>query len=70
MSKQLIFMMVTMAYFSLRSFADPFWAVLLYYGLAVFRPQYIWEWALPQGIRWSLIAAIVAVVTLFLNIPI
>jgi probable O-glycosylation ligase (exosortase A-associated) len=65
--KQTIFMVVVMAYFSLRSIVDPFWGVMLYYGLAVLRPQSIWEWSLPSGVRWSFMAAMVAVVTLVLN---
>jgi len=43
--------------------------VLLYYALAIYRPQYIWKWALPPEIRWSLIAAIVAILTVVLNLP-
>lgn len=68
-SKQMIFLVGTMGFFSLRSFADPFWGILMYYGLAVLRPQAIWEWSLPKGIRWSLFAAIVAIVTAIMNVP-
>lgn len=35
----------------------PFWAVLLYYFCAVLRPQFIWQWSLPDGVRWSMLAA-------------
>ncbi len=66
-TKQLIFVVVLMAYFSLRSLAQPFWAVLMYYALAVLRPQAIWEWSLPQNVRWSFFAAIVAMVSTALN---
>jgi probable O-glycosylation ligase (exosortase A-associated) len=47
----------------------PFWAVLLYYTLAVLRPQYLWKWALPIDVRWSLLAAAMLVASLFLNAP-
>jgi len=59
--KQTLFLVVSMLVLTFRSVADPFWAVLMYYGLAVLRPQAIWEWALPPGVRWSLIAAVVAI---------
>ncbi len=59
--KQTILLIGLMLYFSCRAFIDPFWAVLMYYGLAVLRPQYIWQWSLPKGIRWSLYAALVAI---------
>ncbi len=65
--KQMIFLVGLILYFSVRSLADPFWAVLLYYGLAVLRPQAIWDWALNPNIRWSLIAAILAMVSVILN---
>ncbi len=59
--KQTILLIAMMLYFSCRAFVDPFWAILMYYGLAVLRPQYIWQWSLPKGIRWSLYAALVAI---------
>ena len=65
-SKQMIFLVCTMGFFTVRSFVDPFWGVLMYYGLAVLRPQAIWDWALPE-FRWSLLAALVAIVTTILN---
>jgi probable O-glycosylation ligase (exosortase A-associated) len=57
--KQLILLIAVMLFMSLRAIRDPFWAVLMYYGFSVLRPQAIWEWALPSGIRWSFYAAIV-----------
>ena len=39
-------------------FAGPFVAVAVYYLFAVLRPQYLWEWALPQGVSWSQYVAI------------
>lgn len=65
--KQLLFLMTSMGYLTFRSFYDPFWAVLMYYGLAVLRPQALWNWALPEGIRWSLYAAILAIVLVILR---
>jgi probable O-glycosylation ligase (exosortase A-associated) len=46
---------------------QPFWGVLLYYTLAVLRPQYLWEWALPIEIRWSLAAAVIVLIGFGLN---
>jgi len=66
--KQTLFLIAMMAYFTFRSIADPFWAVLMYYGLDVLRPQFIWWWALPPGVRWSLYAAVVAIVFTTLHI--
>jgi probable O-glycosylation ligase (exosortase A-associated) len=66
--KQLIFFLGVTVYFGIRSLVDPFWGLLLYYGFAVLRPQFLWNWALPVEIRWSLIAAVVAWVSYLLNI--
>ncbi|MCC6581597.1 MAG: O-antigen ligase family protein [Phycisphaeraceae bacterium] len=45
----------------------PFWGILLYYSLAVLRPQYLWEWALPVQLRWSLYAAVIVLVSVVIN---
>ena len=66
--KQTVFLILMMAYCTFRSLFDPFWAVLLYYGLAVLRPQAIWDWALPKDIRWSLFAALLAIFVSTLHI--
>lgn len=55
--KQLLFLMMVTTACGLGSLWSPFWAVLLYYGLATLRPQNIWDWALPIQVRWSLLAA-------------
>ncbi len=47
---------------------QPFWGLLLYYGLAVLRPQYMWEWALPVEWRWSLFAAAIVVFSVLVNL--
>src|SRR5438270_11957778 len=31
---------------------SPFWGVAVYYLFAVLRPQYLWDWALPEA-AWS-----------------
>lgn len=66
--KQTLFVIVAMLYFTARSFVDPFWGVLMYYGLGVLRPQFLWKWALPEGVRWSLYAAIIAIVTALIHL--
>ncbi|HCD34876.1 MAG TPA: hypothetical protein DER01_20880 [Phycisphaerales bacterium] len=45
----------------------PFWGILLYYTLAVLRPQYLWNWALPMQLRWSLFASLIVFVSLMIN---
>lgn len=45
----------------------PFWGILLYYTLAVLRPQYLWNWALPMQLRWSLFASLIVFASLLLN---
>lgn len=47
---------------------SPFWGVLLYYTLAVLRPQYLWAWALPMDVRWSLLAALIVLIGVMLNV--
>ena len=37
---------------------EPFWGVAVYYLFAVLRPQFMWEWALPEGINWSRFVAL------------
>lgn len=46
----------------------PFWGVLLYYSLAVLRPQHLWEWALDDSIRWSLLAALITLISFWLHL--
>ncbi len=47
----------------------PFWAILLYYVLAILRPQHHWEWAMPFNVRWSLIAAVLVLLATFMRMP-
>jgi len=65
--RQTLFLITVTGYCTFRSFAEPFWAVLMYYGLAVLRPQSIWGWALPRSVRWSLFAALAAIGTAVLQ---
>lgn len=46
----------------------PFWGVLLYYTLAVLRPQHLWDWALDGSIRWSLLAALITLGSFWLHL--
>ncbi|MBI1335451.1 MAG: hypothetical protein GC164_00645 [Phycisphaera sp.] len=45
----------------------PFWAIIVYYALAMLRPNYLWQWALPTDVRWSLCAAVLVVVSILLH---
>lgn len=65
--KQLLFLSVVTLLGGAAALQTPFWGVLLYYGFAVLRPQYLWQWALPVEVRWSLIAAMIVLVTFMLN---
>jgi probable O-glycosylation ligase (exosortase A-associated) len=35
------------------AFYRPFMGVAVYYLFATLRPQFLWEWALPQNVQWS-----------------
>ncbi len=50
------------------SIYHPFWGLLLYYVLAVLRPQHLWEWSLPVEWRWSLMAACIVAVGVLMNL--
>ncbi|MCX5659845.1 MAG: O-antigen ligase family protein [Planctomycetota bacterium] len=67
--KQFIFMLVIMAMGTVGAFHHVFWGLLLYYGLAVLRPQHLWAWALPEGWRWSLMAAGAVLIGVVVNLP-
>lgn len=41
--------------------STPFIGVSVYYLFATLRPQYLWEWDLPQGIQWSFYVAMAAI---------
>ena len=65
--KQFIVMLAILAISSVASLLEPFWGIMLYYWLAVLRPHYLWQWALPFELRWSLYAALVALATAAIN---
>jgi len=65
--KQLIFLMVISTAGGLGAIYQPFWGLLLYYFLAVLRPQYLWSWALPFEWRWSLFAGLIVIGTSLMN---
>lgn len=67
--KQLSFLIVVTALGAVGAMASSFWAVMLYYSFAVLRPQAIWAWALPTNLRWSLIAALLLVVSCVIHGP-
>lgn len=69
--KHFFFLLTLTALGSSAAIAAPFWGVLLYYGLATLRPQYLWHWALSgtPDVRWSLTAAFVALVATALHLP-
>ncbi len=67
MKQFLLMIMVTLGG-SAAALIEPFWGVLMYYTFAVLRPQYMWKWAFPIELRWSLFAAIVVVGSVLLNL--
>lgn len=67
--KHLLFLTILSAIGTIGAVVHPFYGVLLYYMLAVLRPQSLWGWALPDGIRWSLLAAVATMLGLFLSLP-
>jgi len=69
--KHFLIMLAVTLLGSAAAIAVPFWGVMLYYGFATLRPQYLWEWSLSQApqLRWSLTAGLVAVVATLINLP-
>lgn len=69
--KHFLIMLAVTLLGSAAAIAVPFWGVMLYYGFATLRPQYLWEWSLSQSpqLRWSLTAGLVAVVATAVNLP-
>lgn len=65
--KQLLLLIVLTGVGSIGALHSPFWGVLLYYALAVLRPQYLWKWALPFEVRWSLLAAVATLIGVGVN---
>ena len=67
--KQLVILITILVLGCLGSLYHPFWAVLLYYLLAVLRPQHLWDWALPVEWRWSLCSVLIVLMSLAANLP-
>ncbi len=65
--KHMLFLACATILGGLGAIYHPFWGILLYYTLAVLRPQYLWEWALPMELRWSLFASVIVFVSLLIN---
>lgn len=65
--KQFMLMLLVSGLGCTASLTEPFWGLLLYYTFAVLRPQYMWQWALPVELRWSLFAALVTLLGVALN---
>jgi probable O-glycosylation ligase (exosortase A-associated) len=61
--KHLIFMIVVTTVGVRGSLVvSPFYGVAVYYFFAVLRPQFLWEWSLPEGISWSFYVAVAAMI--------
>jgi probable O-glycosylation ligase (exosortase A-associated) len=68
-SKHLIFMIaVTLLGVGGSLAVSPFYGVAVYYFFAVLRPQFIWQWSLPEGVSWSLYVAVAAMAGAVLNV--
>jgi probable O-glycosylation ligase (exosortase A-associated) len=58
MTKQLIFMILaTLSGTAGVYVCGPFWGVFVYFLFATLRPQFMWEWSLPEGVAWSFYVA-------------
>ncbi len=66
--KQMVLLMLMTALGAIGALQTPFWGVMLYYTLAVLRPQHLWEWALDGSVRWSLIAALITLLSFCLHL--
>lgn len=66
--KQFALLTVMTALGAIGALQTPFWGVLLYYTLAILRPQHLWEWALDGSVRWSLMAALIALGSFWLHL--
>lgn len=61
--KQLVVMVALTLMGTVGAFVySPMLGVAIYYVLAVLRPQYLWEWALPPGVTWSYYVAMATLV--------
>ncbi|MEO0586675.1 MAG: O-antigen ligase family protein [Planctomycetota bacterium] len=67
--KQMLFMSALMVGGGLGATLHPYWPLLVYYLLAMLRPDFIWYWALPGGVPWSLVAGSLVAVSLLIYGP-
>lgn len=64
--RQTLFMIAVELYATFGIFiSGPFAGVAVYYYLAILRPQYLWNWALPYDVPWSNYPAGAAIAGLF-----
>lgn len=66
--KHFFFLIMLISLGGVGSMYNPFWGLLAYYTLAVLRPQHLWNWSLPVEWRWSLIAALLLLVSVALHL--
>jgi probable O-glycosylation ligase (exosortase A-associated) len=60
--KQLLFMVAATLVGTVGCFTrGPVYGVVIYYFFAVLRPQYIWQWSLPEGVQWSMYVALATI---------
>lgn len=67
--KQLLFMLILLLAGGIGSLIHPIYGVLLYYAFELIQPQHLWKWALPDGVRWSLLAAAAAILGVVVTLP-
>ena len=67
--KQVLFMAALVLAGVTGAIIHPIHGVLVYYLFAILRPQYLWGWALPGGVRWSLLAAGAAMLGCVISLP-
>jgi probable O-glycosylation ligase (exosortase A-associated) len=65
--KQTIFMVVVTGWGVVGPLFDPTIGVAVYYLFAVLRPQFLWQWALPEGVSWSLFVAMATIAGTFMH---
>ncbi len=70
-TKQMLFMGVTVLAAVLGSvLRGPVWGLVIYHLYGVLRPQFLWDWALPGDVQWSMIAACAVLGGMLLNPPV
>lgn len=67
--KQVLFMTALVLAGVTGAIIHPIHGVLVYYLFAILRPQYLWGWALPGGVRWSMLAAGAAMLGCIISLP-